>query len=335
MMTRRKATAVLFLAALAGAAGLGGCSRIVDPWQGLKGSPRIVVTFPPLYSFVRGVAGNRAAVMCLCTNNGPHHYEASADDALKLQKADIFFANGLGLDDKFADAIQAQSHNPNLHYVKLGDRLPDDLKHKEEDHDKGDKHEEGKKEDDHHHGDYDPHVWLGIPQAVKMVEFIRDELKKVDADHAKEYDDNAARYIKSLQDTLAYGRKALEGKKNRNLVSFHDSLGYFAEPGCFALNVVDKIELAPGDEVTGVRLARLIKKCKDENVQVIAVEPQYPKSTSAEKLRQELARQSHKVEMVIVDPLETGAPQELRDLGAKWYDQKMRENVDNLAKSLP
>lgn len=333
MMTRRKVTAVLFLAALAGAAGLGGCARIEDPWQGQNGSPRIVVTFPPLYSFVRGVAGDRAAVLCLCTDEGPHHYEASANDALKLQKADIFFANGLGLDDKFADAIQAQSHNPNLKYVKLGDRLPKDLLHREE-HEEGDKHDKGKEDEHHHGGEYDPHVWLGIPQAIRMVEVMRDELKKIDADHAKEYDDNAARYIKSLKDTLAYGRETLKGKKNRNLIGFHDSLGYFAEKECFNLNVVDAIELAPGDEVTGVRLRDLIAKCLKENVHVIATEPQYPKNTSAEKLRQLLAKKA-KVEMVIVDPLETGTMQELRALGAKWYDRKMRENVDNLAKSLP
>lgn len=333
MMTRRKVTAVLLVAALAGAAGLGGCARIDDPWKEQSGKPRIVVTFAPLYSFVRGVAGDRAAVLCLCTEQGPHHYEASAGDALKLQKADIFFANGLGLDDKFADAIQAQSHNPNLRYVKLGDRLPRDLKIPEG-HEEGDKHEGGKEEGHHHEGEYDPHVWLGIPQAIGMVEVMRDELKKIDADHAKDYDDNARRYIDSLKALLAEGRKALAGKKDRNLVSFHDSLSYFADEKSFGLTIVDAIELAPGDEVTGVRLRDLIAKCIKEKVHVIAVEPQYPDNTSAEKLRQELAKKM-KVAKVIVDPLETGTMQELRKLGAKWYERKMRENVDNLAKSLP
>ena len=48
------------------------------------------------------------------------------------------------------------------------------------------------------HGDHvhpagpDPHVWLGVDQAVDMVERIRDELVKVDGGHADEYKKSAA-----------------------------------------------------------------------------------------------------------------------------------------------
>ena len=39
-----------------------GCSRIEDPWKGVQGQPRVLVTFPPLYSMVRQIAGDEAAV---------------------------------------------------------------------------------------------------------------------------------------------------------------------------------------------------------------------------------------------------------------------------------
>jgi ABC-type Zn uptake system ZnuABC Zn-binding protein ZnuA len=56
------------------AAGLAGCSRMADPWRDMPGKPRILVTFPPLYSMAKLIAGDSAAVKCLCVTTGPHHY---------------------------------------------------------------------------------------------------------------------------------------------------------------------------------------------------------------------------------------------------------------------
>src|SRR5262245_6174618 len=93
--------ALLGAVALAGA----GCGEAPDPWKGQPGPPRVVVTFPPLECFVRNVAGDDAGILTLATTNGPHHYDPSIDETLKLRKADLFFVNGLQLDDHFADRM--------------------------------------------------------------------------------------------------------------------------------------------------------------------------------------------------------------------------------------
>src|SRR5262245_66521276 len=108
-MTRR---AVWWVAALS--VGLGGCSRVEDPWRGEPGSPRVVVTIPPLYSFVKGVAGDRAAVKCLCVEQGPHHFNPDVSESLVLRQADLFFGVGLGLGDKFPDRLEGQRRHPEL-----------------------------------------------------------------------------------------------------------------------------------------------------------------------------------------------------------------------------
>src|SRR5262245_59371133 len=82
-----------------------GCGRPVDPWTTESGEPRIIVTVAPLYSFVRAVAGEDAAIKCLCTTTGPHHYEADFCDARLMEGADLVFAVGLALDDSFTDAL--------------------------------------------------------------------------------------------------------------------------------------------------------------------------------------------------------------------------------------
>src|SRR5262249_19088288 len=100
-----------------------GCSPAPDPWGGAP-SPRVVVTFAPLYSFVKGVGGDHVAVRCLCTTAGPHHYEESAQDHQLVRDADLLFALGLTLDEKFADALAKDSRSKGFQYVKLGERLP-------------------------------------------------------------------------------------------------------------------------------------------------------------------------------------------------------------------
>src|SRR5690349_3267839 len=81
------------------------CSKAPDPWAGEVVEKRVVVTVPPLYSFVRGVAGDRAAIKCLCTTTGPHDYQTDFRDSRLMDTADVVFAVGLQLDDVFAESL--------------------------------------------------------------------------------------------------------------------------------------------------------------------------------------------------------------------------------------
>jgi zinc transport system substrate-binding protein len=339
MMTlRRTVGALVVLASLV----LSGCTPATPVWSKRGGPPRVVVTIPPLDNFVRNVGGDHIAVVSLCTDKGPHHYEYAPQDALLLREADLFFAIGLTLDDSFADPAQVASHNPRLRYVKLGERLPENLliteEHEEPKGKEEHKHAGHEGHEGHHHGAFDPHVWLGIPQCVQMVETIRDELKKVDSAHADDYDRNAAGYVESLKKLQSHGKEVLKDKKDRKIISFHESLRYFAKS--FDIHIVDSIERAPGEEPTPAHLAELVKRCKEEKVRVIAVEPQYQKGTSADTLKKELRKEGVEADLVVIDPLETADKKELTDDGRelkdkKWYEMKMRQNLDALAKQLP
>jgi zinc transport system substrate-binding protein len=337
-----KAGTFLIVAALA--VSLPGCSRSTSVWRE-RGSPHVVVTIPALDNFVRNIGGDHVGVVCLCTTQGPHHYQYNAQDAILLREADLFFAIGLSLDDKFADQIQIDSHNPHLKYVKLGDKLRDgESKRKDklllklEEHHEHGKEEKDEHEHEHEHGDYDPHIWLGIRQAIALVEIIRDELKKADPNHESDYDKNADKYIQKLNDLLAYGKERLGDKKNRKIIAFHESLGYFAKS--FDVDIVDVLEVIPGAEAGQAHMVKVAKECQEKDVRVIAVEPQYPTESSAKILRDELKDKAKAIAFVEVDPLETvdkkdlkGDEKELKD--PQWYDKSMRQNLDNLAKGLP
>src|SRR5581483_4219458 len=119
-------------------------------------------------------------------------------------------------------------------------------------HDHGDGHDHH----EHEHGAHDPHVWLGIPEAVILADGIRDELAQLDPAHADGYRRRAAALADRLHRLQADGTAALAAKHEKaRLLTHHDALRYFARS--FGAEVVDAIEL-PGHEPSGKRLTELV-----------------------------------------------------------------------------
>jgi ABC-type Zn uptake system ZnuABC Zn-binding protein ZnuA len=319
---------------LGAACGFAGCGAPPSPWEGVPGGAKhVLVSFPPLYCFTRSVAGPDAKVLCLLTTVGPHDYQPTAADALKVRKADLFLVNGLGLDD-FITRLVDSSGNTRVKVVRVAEAIPEKellAMDEEDEHDHKDKHAH-QEAHGHSHGEHDPHVWLGLPQAVVMVNHIRDELIAIDPEHKSGYTRRAADYVQELQKLLEQGRKELEGKKNRRLITTHESLGYFAR--AFNLQIVGAIQVRAGVEPDAGKLKTLADLAKRDQVHVIAVEPQYMQArTGANALIREIGPQGKQVEVIEIDPLET-IPH-AADLHEGTYVSKIKANIDALAKALP
>lgn len=317
------------LLALAVAVGLGlgsllpGCSTATSPWPAGK-SPKVLASFPPLYCFAANLVGPEAAVVSLLTTTGPHDYHVTPDAAITVKGADLFLVNGLGLDDQFTGRLRNSSGNLNLHYVELGKAVPPEQRRKLTEADRQpDPHGHS-----HAHGTHDPHVWLGIPEAIFMVERLRDELKRADPAHAADYDRRAAAYVARLHTLHKKGKEDLAALKpeSRRLVTMHDSLYYFART--FDLTIVGSLQSHAGVELDANQMKHLVDLCNKEKVAAITVEPQYPKN-SAETLRNALGANAPKI--VVLDTLETA---EAGELNAEWYETKMRQNLKNLTDAL-
>src|SRR5262249_45420866 len=155
-----------------------------------------------------------------------------------------FFINGLGLDEAFGNLLKRASGGRNLRFVELGEGLKDPIPMEAHGHE-----HEGHA---HAHGQFDPHVWLGIPEAIQMVGKIRDELKIVTPWGAPTYDQRAERYIQKLHQLQADGKARLAAKSNRKLVTFHESLAYFARS--FDLTIVGSVQEQAGVEPNSAKM---------------------------------------------------------------------------------
>lgn len=298
-----------------------GCAKMPDPWLEVPGKFKVLVSFPPLYSMVKSVAGDRAAVISLCTTTGPHDYAFNAKDTILLRKADLFFYNGLELDNLFVERLAKDSSNPKLKFSSLGKKVPKNLRIESK--------EEKPGHEGHNHGSFDPHIWLGVRQSLFMINAIRDELSLLDPEAAEEYKNRAASLAATLEEIQKEGITLLEGKKNKVIVTFHESLGYFASS--FGIEIAGVIQKAPGDSPNALELAKIVQMCVEKKPSLIAVEPQYPKTTSAKLLQEELKKKGIEIPLVEIDPLETCTQ---ADLAPKWYEIKYKQNLEALAKNL-
>jgi zinc transport system substrate-binding protein len=325
-MDRRTWLKWLPIAALAGFTATG-CQgrRSGQAWGDPDGKKKVLVTFAPLYSFAKAVAGDDANVRCLLTTTGPHTHGDATENQIELVRGcDLLIFNGLGLDDDLVESMKTQigADRPSL---DLGSKVdPKLLKEGACHHD----HDHGEHNHDH---DIDPHIWLSVPLVKIMVNAIRDELKQLDPSHAEGYDRRATAYNAKLDQLQVEGKAALKNKEERSIVSFHDSLNYFAE--CYGLTIAGSIQIDAGSEPTPKRLKELIKLCQKNQVRVIAVEPQFSRNTSARVVRDALRGGEKPIdaEFVEIDPFETCDQSEL---SADLYERKMRENIDQLAKVL-
>ena len=297
-----------------------GCSPVPNFWkEASPGQKKILVSFP----------GNDAYVLSLLTSEGPHDYDGGPTDSLKVRYADLLISNGLSLDEVFVDRMKLHGDNKlkSLNVGKALEKTDPDLLLESHPHVDVD----GVK---HDHGSIDPHIWLGPQQAMEMTRIITRELVSLDPANKKGYETRCQKFIEALTKLEEYGKKAFHGKKHKNIVTMHESLGYFAK--AFGLEIVGSIQARPGMDPAAPNMARLVKLTREKDVKLFAVEPQYSRS-QAETLQKSLQRDKIDVRIVVIDPLETAPIPDGKMFNPDpgYYLQKMRENIDTLAEALP
>lgn len=319
----------LFLASLpATFLGMTGCSFRTgnDAWENSGTKKKILVTFPGLYSFAAAVGGEDIVLKSLTTTRGVHFHGEVTDREIQLARGcDLMVTNGLGLDDYIVKKLEKPAANKHWNVLVLGEALDEDWLHEGEckhDHAPGEKHDHG----------HDPHVWLGTRNAKRMVETIRDKFKVMDPAHAANFDRRATEYLGKLDALEAEGKKLLAEKTEKKILSFHDSLQYFCES--FGLRIGGVIETKEGVEPSSESINEIVRLCQKDKIRVIAVEPQFPRSTSARVIKETLQKAKNnpiEAEFAAVDPLETADEIELR---VDLYERVMRSNLNNLASVL-
>ncbi|MFB9911470.1 zinc ABC transporter substrate-binding protein ZnuA [Rhizobium paknamense] len=300
----------------------------------------VVASVKPLHSIVAAVMQGVGKPDLLVEGAGsPHSYSLKPSKARALEKADVIFWIGPGLEsflDKPLDALASKATVVSLAEAPGLTLLPyreggafdaHDDEHEEAGHDHG-AHKEHAHDahadhghDDHGHEGMDMHVWLDPDNARIIAKTVADTLASKDPAHADQYRQNLASFEKTLDGLDAELKTKLQPVKDKPFIVFHDAYQYFEHhyPVSVAGSITVSPETAPGAE----RVAEIHAKVKSLKATCIFAEPQFPP-----KLIKVVAEGTD-AKTGVLDPL--GA--DLKD-GPDLYPTLMRQLADNLVKCL-
>ncbi|MCA9506984.1 MAG: zinc ABC transporter substrate-binding protein [Myxococcales bacterium] len=209
----------------------------------------LATTIYPLFDMTRSVAGSNAQVInILPPGSSPHLFEFSPSKIKEMQNVKLIFALGHGL-DTWASRISQTIGNID---VVLVDKDVDLRKYP--------------------NGAVDPHYWLSMQAAQKMVDNIAHTLAQRDPEHADGYIENAHLYKIKLEKAQERFVVSLKDVKDAAFLTLHDAWFYFARD--LHLSLAGSFETAGGEEPTIRYLNDLGKKIHDQRIHVIFTEPQ-------------------------------------------------------------
>lgn len=281
----------------------------------------VVTTQSILADWVKEITKNRVYVTILVPKDtDTHSFEATPKHVQFLAQADIIFEYGLGF-EYWLNALYTNSRFKGKR-ISLSAELPNlisirghrgsccrDLPHM-------------------HIHEWDPHTWLDVSNAMLMVSAITENLCEADPNNAAFYKKNRVSYLEELRklDEYIQLQAAKLPKKNRLLISNHESFNYFCRRYEFEFlgSVYGSVSTDSVDP-SALAFSKLVKLIKQRNVKALFTE-NIQKSGLIEELAKEAGLPAPKI-------LYTGALSGLSG-PAPNYIQMMKYNIDTIVNGL-
>lgn len=226
------------------------CTK-APPGDSAQGKIRVVTTLFVLYDFAKAVGGDHAEVrMLIPPGIEPHGFEPTPGDMVRIQKADLFIYTGRAM-EPWVDSLLVAPDMQKTTVVEAGRSIGIDAGAK------------GHANDEERHRDgQDPHVWLDLSNAQKMVDTIRDGFIEKDSPHREQYRANADAYKAQLAALDERFRAVLSSCKKKVVIyGGHAAFSYLANR--YGLRFVAAYRgFSPDAEPTPRRIAEMADKMK-------------------------------------------------------------------------
>jgi len=292
MRRHRGAAAVLCLLALA------------FPSISVASPLRVLASFLPMYLFTVNVVGDTPGVtvdlMLPASLGCPHDYALTPGDMRKIASADLFIANGLGMEEFLGAPVRKA--NPGIRIVETAAAVPP-------------VGVEGGG-----HGGVNPHAWVSPKSAILQVQAIERALSESSPADATRFRANADVYARRLAALSAEYEGAAVGFRRRDIVTFHNVFAYLARD--YGLRVVGEVETIPGQEPSAGEIRKLAAVIREKGVPALFVGPDSPPRVAGM-----IAREAG-VPVRMLDPVATGST------APSAYEEAMRRNLRTLAEAL-
>jgi len=205
----------------------------------LFATPKIAVSIAPQSFIVSKITGSTDNIITLIPSNAsPETYKPKPKDLLDLKSAKIYFTIGVPFEKSWLGRFL--SVNPKLEVI---DSTKGVEKIKS-----------------------DPHIWLDPKNDIIMAKNIAETLGKYDLQNAKHYQENYEHFKKEFEELDNQISQKLSHLKNRVILTFHPSFGYFAK----AYGLKQK-----GHEPSLKEQIQIIKDARELGIKKIFVSPSF------------------------------------------------------------
>jgi manganese/zinc/iron transport system substrate-binding protein len=307
----RRAAGLFVITALA--AVTAACSGAGDAAFKSSEKVKVTATIGMIADVAKEVGGEHVEVIGLMKAGvDPHLYKASQGDIKRLEDADIILYNGLHLEGKMGEVLEKMGKKKQVTAVSK-DIDPAMLK----------AGEGGEAQ-------YDPHIWFDVRLWMRVTETIRDELAKADPEHAGDYRQRAAVYLKKLTELHEYAKAQIASipEGGRVLVTAHDAFHYFG--GAYGIQVMGLQGISTASEAGTKDVSGLRDYLVEHKIKAVFVESSVPRKT-IEAVIDGAKQKGHEVTIggeLFSDAMgEEGTPE-------GTYTGMVRHNVDTIAKAL-
>jgi zinc transport system substrate-binding protein len=240
----------------------------------------VLTSFYPVYimaiNVCKDVPGMNVKNLTPSVSGCLHDYSITTDDMKKLADADVFIANGAGMESFISKVVERY---PNIKIATLADGI------------------NLIEESDGRPGN--GHTWVSITNAIGQVENLGLAMEIFNPAHKNLYRRNTDAYTAKLNALRTRMHSELAPFKGMKIITFHEAFPYFARE--FDLEIAAVVEREPGSEPSAKELADTIDLIKAGGIKAIFSEPQYP-AIAANTISKETG-----VVVYILDPAVTGA----------------------------
>jgi len=220
---------------------------------------KVIATIFPVYDFARNIGRDKIKVtMLMPPGTDAHHYELRPGDIIKVGKADIFLFTNFEMEPWAYKIINAAEKNTNMLAIETGSGavlLPLNKEKEHDDHDSG----------------FDPHIWLDMDNAQKMVDNIAAAFIKKDSRNSDYYLRNAHNYkLKLIALDQRYRTELTKCKKKIILHAGHWAFAYLAKR--YNLKYIAAYNVLADAEPSPQKIVTLVQQVKTEKVPYIYYE---------------------------------------------------------------
>lgn len=249
-----------------------------------SGKPAIVATTTQLEDVLQNLVGDRMSVSSLVPRNGdPHEFQPTPEDVIKITACRAVFKNGAGLEGWLDKLIENAGGQRPIFEATKGLALSA----------VNQAFQEG--------GERDPHVWMDPILMQGVVDNLVAGLAQIDPAGSDIYRANGTAYKAKLSDLDAWvrGQVASIPPAQRQLVTSHDALGYFAQRYGFKIVGYVIPSVSTEGQTSAQQLAQLVDKIKQTGVKTVFAE----KSSNPTFVEQIAQDANVRVDMLYVDSL--------------------------------